>query len=175
MDDLYLHDVHDYTSSLNSSTTNIDTTDSHAKRNDLLQRPTELSNDGGISISSNRDPEPAGGGEPSRPSTRSRTVSSTAKQFTASNRMSTGAISGGDVAPVDTGGFYDTQLNEVRRLGLLANIASQDCLHSQSIVSFIGHALVTGNPIKQGLPGGDETIVVPNKCEEADDLPQAQE
>ena len=129
MDDLYLQDVHDYTSSLNSSTTNIDTTDSHAKRNDLLQRPTELSNDGGISISSNRDPEPAGSGEPSRPSTRNRTASSTANQFTVANRMSTRATSGGDVAPVDTGAFNDRQLNEVRRLGLFANTASPDYLH----------------------------------------------
>ena len=126
MDDLYLQDVHDYTSSLNSRTTNIGTADSHAKRKDLLQRLTERSSGGGINTSSNRDIEPAGGGEPSRPSTRSRTVSSTAKQFTASNRMSTGAISGGDVAPVDTGTFNDRQLNKVRRLGLFANIASPD-------------------------------------------------
>ena len=75
-------------SSLNSPTTNVDTTDSHAKRNDLLQRLTEVSSDGGISAGSNRDPEPAGGGEPSRPSTRSRTTSSTANQSTAANRMS---------------------------------------------------------------------------------------
>ena len=136
MDDLYLQDVHDYTSSLNSSTTNIDTTDSHAKRNDLLQRPTELSNDGGISISSNRDPEPAGGGEPSRPSTRSRTASSIATQSTASNRMGARATSGGDVAPVDTGAFNGRQLNEVRWLGLFTIIASPDYLHLQELVLY---------------------------------------
>ena len=129
VDDFYLQNVHDYVSSLNSPTTNTDTTDSHAKRNDLLHRLTELSSDGGISTSSNRDPEPAGSGEPSRPSTRNRTASSTANQVTVANRMSTRATSGGDVAPVDTGAFNDRQLNEVRRLGLFANTASPDYLH----------------------------------------------
>ena len=154
MDDLYLQDVHDFTSSLNSSTTNIDTTDSHATRNDLLQRPTELSNDGGISISSNRDPEPAGGGEPSRPSTRSRTATSSTNQSTTANRMSTRATSGGDVASVDTSAVNDRQLNEVRRLGVFAYVASPDYLHSEEIVYFIDYALVTGNPTKQGFLGG---------------------
>ena len=175
MDDFYLQDVYDYTSSLNSTSTTIDTTDSNSERQQLLQRLSEISNDGSIGTSSNHDPEPAGGSEPSRPSKRSRTAGGTDNQSNAPKRMSTRASSGGDVAPVDTGAFNDRQLNEPRRLGLFANTVGPDCLHSQEIVSFVDYALITGNPTQQGLPDGDEAIVVPNTYKEAMDLPQAQE
>ena len=68
--------------------------------------------------------------------------------------MSTRATSGGDVASVDTSAVNDRQLNEVRRLGVFAYVASPDYLHSEEIVYFIDYALVTGNPTKQGFLGG---------------------
>ena len=175
VDDFYVQDVYDYTSSLNSPSTTINTTDSNSERKEFLQRLSEISNDGSIGTSSNHDPEPAGGSESSRPSTRSRTAGGTDNQPNASKRMSTRASSGGDVALVYTGAFTDKQLNEARRVGLFANTVSPDCLHSQEIVSFVDYALITGNPILQGLPDGDEAIVVPNTYKEAMDLPQAQE
>lgn len=43
------------------------------------------------------------------------------------------------------------------------------------MVSYLDYALIAGNPIRQGLPDGDEAVVVPNTYKEAMDLPQAQE
>ena len=130
VDDLYIQDVYDYTSSLNSPSTNIDATDSNSERKEILQRLSEISNDGSIGTSSNHDPEPGGGNESSRPSTRSRTAGSTDSQSNAPKCMSTRASSGGDVAPGNIGAFNDRQLNEARRLALFANTVSPDGLHS---------------------------------------------
>lgn len=80
MDGVYLQDVDDYTSLLNSSTTTINTTDNNSERNKLRQRLNELPIDGGVSASRNHDPEPAGGDEPSKLLTRSHSGGSTTNQ-----------------------------------------------------------------------------------------------
>lgn len=51
--DFYLQGIYEYTSSLNSPTTTIDTTDNHSERNHLLLRLNELSDNGGIGTASN--------------------------------------------------------------------------------------------------------------------------
>lgn len=93
VDDFYLQDVYNCTSSLNPPSTTIDTTDSNSDRKELLQRVGKISNDGSIRTSSNHDPEPAGGSESSRPSTRSRIAGGMDNQSNAPKRMSTRASS----------------------------------------------------------------------------------
>lgn len=89
--------------------------------------------------------------------------------------MSTCASSRGDVVPVGASAFSGRQLNEVGRLGLCARTASSDCLHSQENIYFVDYALVKGNPTRQGISDGGETIIVPNTCKAAVNLLQTHE